>query len=132
MKYILTIILALIAFVGAAQTRLEIVAGKNYDTERQEWKQAVELDGYLFLQPGQITLYIAGSVSITRKVQVTQSSTRTEDGYEYFTFVDEKGVNYAMVITPVGTIELWVESTNGKSKFLLRHGDNIRGSGTRI
>lgn len=132
MKYILTIILALVAFVGVAQTRFEIVAGTNYDTEKQEWKQPVELGGYLFVQPGQITLYIAGSVSITRRVQVTQSSTRTEDGYEYFIFVDEKGVNYAMVITPSGTLELWVESKSGKSKFLLRDENHTRGLGTNI
>lgn len=120
MKYILTIILALVAFVGVAQTKFEIVAGKNYDMERQEWKQAVELNGYLEARPGQITLYIEGGVFITRKVKVTQSSTITDDGYEYFIFVDEVGVNYAIVITPQDTLELWVESTNGKSKFLLK------------
>lgn len=132
MKYILTIILALVAFVGVAQTRFEIVAGKNYDMERQEWKQAVELNGYLEASPGQITLYIEGGVFVTRRVKVTQESTKSDDGYVYFIFVDEVGVNYAIVITPQDTLELWVESTNGKSKFLLRDENYIRSSGTSI
>lgn len=130
MKYIITIILALVAFVGVSQTRLEIVAGKNYDTERQEWKRAVELNGYLELRPGQITLYIEGGVFVTRRVKVTQESTKSDDGHVYFIFVDEVGVNYAIVITPQDTLELWVESKNGKSKFLLRDEDNTRSSGT--
>lgn len=128
MKYILTIILALVAFVGVAQTGFEIVAGKNYDTERQGWKRAVELNGYLELRPGQITLYIEGGVFVTRRVKVTQESTKSDDGYVYFIFVDEVGVNYAIVITPSGTLELWVESKNGKSKFLLRDENYIRNS----
>lgn len=132
MKYILTIILALVAFVGVAQTKFEIVAGKNYDMERQEWKQAVELSGYLEASPGQITLYIEGGVFVTRRVKVTQESTKSDDGYVYFIFVDEVGVNYAIVITPQDTLELWVESKNGKSKFLLRDEDNTRSSGTSI
>lgn len=128
MRSILTIILALVAFVGVSQTRLEIVAGKNYDTERQEWKQVVELNGYLELRPGQITLYIEGGVFVTRRVEITQTSTATDDGFQYFIFVDEVGVNYALVNTPGGTLELWVESTNGKSKFLLRDENHTRNS----
>lgn len=128
MRALITIVLALVAFVGTAQTKFEIVAGKNYDMERQEWKQAVELNGYLEASPGQITLYIEGGVFITRRVKITQESTITDDGYEYFIFVDEVGVSYAMVITPSGTLELWVESKNGKSKFLLKDEDNTRSS----
>lgn len=124
MKYILTIILALVASVGISQTRLEVVAGKTYHTQTGQWSQTVELSGYLELHPGQITLNIRGIASFTRQVVVTRSSTTTNDGYTFFTFRDEAGVDYAMVITPEETLELWVESSSGKSKFLLRYGES--------
>lgn len=124
MKYILTIILALVASVGISQTRMEVVAGKTYSKQTGQWSQTVELSGYLELHPGQITLNIRDIASFTRQVVVTRSSTTTNDGYTFFTFRDEVGVNYAVVITPEETLELWVESSSGKSKFLLSYGES--------